>query len=443
MELTDGSRVGVIGGGPSGTLTSYFLLQLAEAVDLRLTLDIYEPRDFTRPGPASCNMCGGIVSESLVQLLAIEGINLPPSIVQRGIDSYVLHTDEDTTEIRTPLPEMRIAALFRGSGPKGAEPGAWESFDGFLLGLACEKGATHVPSRVAQVRREDDGLVICTKSGSEQRYDFVVGAVGVNTGAQLFQDLGSPCRTARTAKASVAEILVGREKVEENLGSSMHAFLLDIPGLEFAALIPKGEYVTACILGREVDAELISRFMGSSPVRGCLPAEHHDKPPACRCLPRLNVLGASPPFGDRFVLVGDCGVSRLYKDGIGAAYRAAKACASAAVLHGISAEDLRVHYWPQCRRMAWDNRIGKVMFGAAAFFRKLGFLRRAMHRMVRRDQAGDRTPYMSMILWDMFTGSAPYKDILLRGMLPQFWVPFAIECAKAFLAGPGRGPDSP
>ena len=102
MRLSDGSRVGVIGGGPGGTLTSYFLLQLAEMVDLQLLVDVYEPRDFTRPGPPGCNMCGGIISESLIQLLAVEGINLPPSIVQRGIDSYVLHTDDEATEIRTP-----------------------------------------------------------------------------------------------------------------------------------------------------------------------------------------------------------------------------------------------------------------------------------------------------------------------------------------------------
>jgi len=78
MELKDGSRIGVIGGGPAGFLVSYFLLEMAERIGLKLELDIYEPRDYSRSGPAGCNMCGGIISESLVQLLATEGINLPP-----------------------------------------------------------------------------------------------------------------------------------------------------------------------------------------------------------------------------------------------------------------------------------------------------------------------------------------------------------------------------
>jgi len=181
MELSNGSRVVVIGGGPAGSLVSYFLLKMARLVDLQLELDIYEPRDYLLPGPASCNMCGGIISESLVQVLAIEGINLPPSVVQRGIDSYVLHTDLKKVCIRTPLEEMRIAALHRGSGPKGCRPGQWESFDGFLLNLACEKGAIHKRSRVEEIRRENGKPIIRAKGYPEQSYDLVVGEMALFT----------------------------------------------------------------------------------------------------------------------------------------------------------------------------------------------------------------------------------------------------------------------
>src|SRR5574341_2553086 len=79
--LEDRAAVGVIGGGPAGSLFAYFLLSFARRVGLRLEVDVFEPRDFTIVGPAGCNMCGGIVSESLVQALAVEGIDLPPSIV--------------------------------------------------------------------------------------------------------------------------------------------------------------------------------------------------------------------------------------------------------------------------------------------------------------------------------------------------------------------------
>lgn len=49
--LQDGSRVAVIGGGPAGSFFSFFLLKMAEAVDLEIEVDIYEPRAFSRCGP--------------------------------------------------------------------------------------------------------------------------------------------------------------------------------------------------------------------------------------------------------------------------------------------------------------------------------------------------------------------------------------------------------
>jgi len=116
LKLEDGSRVAVVGGGPAGSFFSYFLLEMATPVGMDIHVDIYEPRDFDQPAPRGCNMCGGIISETLVQNLATEGINLPPTVVQRGIDSYVLHMDVGSVRIATPLQEMRIGAVTRGSG---------------------------------------------------------------------------------------------------------------------------------------------------------------------------------------------------------------------------------------------------------------------------------------------------------------------------------------
>jgi len=130
LFLHHGSRVAVIGGGPAGSLFTYFLFEMAERIGTELAVDIYEPRDFTKAGPQGCNMCGGIISESLVQLLATEGINLPSTVVQRGIDSYVLHMDVGTVRIEPTHREKRIAAVHRGAGPRGVGESRWHSFDG-------------------------------------------------------------------------------------------------------------------------------------------------------------------------------------------------------------------------------------------------------------------------------------------------------------------------
>jgi hypothetical protein len=60
----------------------------------------------------------------------------------------------------------------------------------------------------------------------------------------------------------------------------------------------------------------------------------------------LPVGAVARPFLDRLGLLGDCGVNRLYKDGIGGAYRMAKAAAKTAVFVGISAADFEKHYLP-------------------------------------------------------------------------------------------------
>src|SRR5512135_3740505 len=119
LELRDGCRVCVVGGGPAGSFFSYFLLQMAETRGVNISLDLYEPRDFSQPGTAGCNMCGGIVSESLVQALATEGIDLGPEVIQRAIDSYSLHMDVGDVRIAPPRMEKRIASVHRGGGPRG------------------------------------------------------------------------------------------------------------------------------------------------------------------------------------------------------------------------------------------------------------------------------------------------------------------------------------
>ena len=111
LMLHDGTRVGVVGGGPAGAFFSYFLLEMAQNVGVDVKLDIYEPRDFSQPGPAGCNMCGGVISESLVLALAAEGIHLPSSVIQRTIDSYVLHLKEGSVLIKMPAREKLNEAL--------------------------------------------------------------------------------------------------------------------------------------------------------------------------------------------------------------------------------------------------------------------------------------------------------------------------------------------
>lgn len=431
LELDSGSHVAVIGGGPAGSFFSYFLLDMAQRVGIDLRVDIYEPRDFSRPGPGGCNMCGGVISESLVQILAAEGINLPPTVVQRGIDSYVLHMDKGNVRIETPLREKRIAVVHRGAGPRGTKETNWRSFDDYLLELAVGKGAQLVRGRVEDLSWKDSRPQVKTQSGLPQTYDLLIAAVGVNAASlKLFERLGLTYKPPRTTKTYICEFFLGQEMVEKYLGSSMHIFLLNIPRLEFAAIIPKGEYVTLCLLGREIDRPLVECFLDAPEVKQCFPPNWHVPQDFCHCSPRINVLGAFQPFADRIVFVGDCGVTRLYKDGVGAAYRTAKAAAKTAIFAGIASNNFHKHYWPVCQGIGTDNKIGKMVFSFTRQIQKLRPASRGILRMVSREQKNESSRrHMSIVLWDTFTGSAPYREVFLRVLNPSFLIRFLWDTA--------------
>jgi flavin-dependent dehydrogenase len=206
----------------------------------------------------------------------------------------------------------------------------------------------------------------------------------------------------------------------------MHIFFLDVPRIESAAIIPKGDYATVCLLGDDIDRKVVDSFFDLDAVRRCFPEDRLPEewawgPGACHCSPRINIREAAVPFADRVVLVGDSGATRLYKDGIGASYRTAKAAARTAIFSGVAAADFERHYLPVYRNITSDNRYGRLLFRVAHRIKAFTPLVNGVARMANREQATDApVKRMSLVLWDMFTGSAPYREIFWRTVNPRF-----------------------
>lgn len=429
LKLNDGDTIGVVGGGPSGTFFSYFTLELAQRFGLEINLEIIEAKDFTCAGPAGCNHCGGIVSESLIQMLSAEGIVLPSEIIKQGIESYTLHLEQGTTVITAPNNEQRIAALFRGGGPKGEEERNTYSFDDHLLRLCESKGAKVIYDRVTDTRREEDGISLTLKSGEVKKYQLVVGAIGLNKKTfTLFHELCPDFVVPRSTKTFISEIKLDESQIEEYFGDSMHVFLLNIPRIKFGALIPKRNYITLVLLGTDIDNDIVQGFLESKAVRDCFPQDIDlNTVIKCQCYPFINVKGAKLAYSDRVVLVGDSSTSKLYKNGIGAAYITAKAAANTAVFHGVSEHDFQKHFMPACKKLQFDNRLGRYIFALTSAIQKSGILKNAVLRMVNREKKVKRERrIMSSMLWDTFTGSAPYNSVFYRFFHPRvmfyfFW----------------------
>lgn len=419
--LEDGSDIAVVGGGPTGSFFSIFALKMARIVGKEIRVTIYEPKDFTKDGPLGCNRCGGIISELLVQTLAVEGITLPESLVQRGINSYKLHTGHGSVYIATPAHEKTIATVYRGGGPKGIIGRGKESFDNFLLSLAKKEGAVHCRERIDRIEYGGNRPVLFSKGKKMQEPDLVVGAMGVKSGTSaLFEDMGFGYRRPETVTAAIAEISMDSTIISEHFGHSVNLFLLPVKGIKFAAMIPKGTYVTLCILGRNLDRDIMNGFINHIVVRNAMPAAAHTI--ACRCLPKMNISAPQKPFADRVVMCGDAGSTRLFKDGMGAAYIMGKAAAKAAVFHGVSNAHFEKEYYPVYKSLITDNRFGKMLFEATDLLKHNSVLTKSMLEVVQREQSGkDDQRRLSSILWDMFTGNERYRNIFYRGVnIPLF-----------------------
>jgi hypothetical protein len=386
-----------------------------------------------KAGPIGCNMCAGIISETLIQSLALDGINLPAEVIQRSMDSYVLHNNVGQVRLDTPDLERRIAAIFRGIGPASEIKGARVGFDGYLLGQAVKKGAKHVPKRVDDINRVGGKIQVSVRGQTAQDYDFLAVATGVNTSAlRLFEKLKLEYQPPRLAQTAIREYNLGEEAVQKHFGQSVHFFVLDLPGLDFAAIVPKSSIVTVCLLGEDLEQGLFEAFLNSPEVKACMPKDWRADEYFCRCSPRINFAGAKHPFADRMVFLGDCGVSRLYKDGIGAAYRVAKTAATAVAFGGISESDLAYSYGRISRSMERDNAIGRAIFRGVDLIKPWRSFGRALLRAMEGEQrqpANNRP--ISGIVWDLFTGSASYRDIAKRLLNPIIWMRFMANLGPA------------
>jgi hypothetical protein len=153
VVLEDGSRVGVIGGGPAGSLFTYSLLTFAEPADLRVDIETEEPREDVGVLPFPARLAGKEIF--LAELSAGEFFG-EMSVFERGP--------------RAELPDMPCWSAGRpspgSSGPRSRRcpralprirppaPGSSPRKDAPLATLQRERTPRPPPICAASVRRD-------------------------------------------------------------------------------------------------------------------------------------------------------------------------------------------------------------------------------------------------------------------------------------------------
>lgn len=410
-QIDDDSKVAIIGGGPAGSFFALYLLHFARMKGIRPEITIYQQRSFDALGPKGCKGCAGIVSLMFLKNIAELELSIPPEVVQSKIDRFAVHSPYGSIDMSNPEKDMQIMSVYRGGGPRISHYEKNVSFDGWLLRQAENRGARVENEAVSRIRV--GSLAEIETGGKRISYDLITLASGVN--ARPIPVEGTQYVRPETRIMAMSELYAGAAEVQFYLGNVAHAFLTPHSGMIFGTLVPKGDFINVSVLSSSKYPVSISDFLNYDIVKERLPSRYEI---ACGCRPRA-VYGLSRNYlADRFVVIGDAAVTRLYKDGIGSSLMAARIAAHTAIYKGVSRRQFELFYRPFCRTMHWNNEWGRLLFSINDKVKRSRIFLQVQQRLIGSEHdKTDRQPF-TQAAWGMFTGIYTYVDIAKKILNP-------------------------
>ncbi len=417
LVLKDGSQIAIIGGGPAGSFFAHFAQKWAIEKGINISITIFDGKDFLQRGPRGCNLCAGVIAESLNEKLKDEGIFLPEERIINRVDGYCLHVNGNSLLLSCAENENNtIATVFRGNGPRFSTFPDIISFDDFLLSWVQDRGAKVINQPVWEIKlprnkKELLGLHFGDKEKSQKfEADLVVGAFGVNTYLmKKIQALGFGYYPPSTLITYQAELKLDREKILEYFGNTIHVYMPKSKAIRYATVIPKGDYITITLIGHQnATKDFLQEFLALEEIRKKIP---HLKP-HCFCYPRIAISPSKKPFTDRLIMIGDASFSRHYKNGIESAFITAQLAANTAFCTGISTSSISHSYYKQAKKLIIkDNTYGQLLFSINDIISSIPLLTQSHLSLAKRTPDKGSSRKLRLILWNMFTGNIPYKDI--------------------------------
>ncbi len=428
--IKDGSQIVIVGGGPAGSFFAYFALKKAKEKGIKIDITIFEGKNFCQNGPRGCNMCPGVISEKLYGELKRSDMLPPDRCVQKEVKGYYFHTHDGCVDVQNPKPsaDKKILTVFRGDGPMFSQQTESRSFDNFLLRHVEIMGANVSSDIVSNIifpsNKKEQVKVYFGKKGSWRimKADLVVGAFGLNTGMiEKVRRLGIGYCPPKTVRACQAEIYVGSRNKSKYLNNRIHVFSLGIKPITYASFTPRGDYITVTLVGKtDLNKAHLIEFLNHPVVRRTFPEEGWKLPKDyCICFPRINVTQARHPFADRFVVVGSAGISRYYKHGIESAFVTSRIAVNSVFKSGISENAFRKGYYkPVMKILGSDNLYGRWVFGINDYITSRKRISAGYFSFLKSDKKSSVAKMQFEILWNMFTGSIPFKKLFIKVFNP-------------------------
>ena len=455
MKLKNGSDVVIVGGGPSGTFSSILLSEYASQKDMHLNITILEKKSFLTEGPGGCNLCAGVVSSSLLDKLSEMNIKLPKHVIRREIHGYVFKMHNESLELEDK--DKHIACVYRGNGPRKSDQKRIISFDYFLKDEAVKRGVNFVNTNVTSIKPPsslEEKVKIHTEvpgKGNKDVYEagLLVGALGMQ-GARILEKAGFGYRRAETVRLAQVEVPMEGEKINKLFGQYIHTYPFCIPGIRFIAITPKRRYITVTAIsmnvsGKENDITIREKlkefldgfhnYIGDKTLSGT--DEGGDvqngikimEEPTCYCVPHIPYGDSRQPYGDRIVIVGDAAYSRLYKNGIEAAFTTADMAARTALEYGCSKKIFRKYYHKKADVMFnKDNRHAKIIFAINDIMSCSDEISKELMKIA--NSSTENGEILKRVFWSLFSGDRSYKEIFYDALRPSLLLNLGIATAK-------------
>ncbi len=453
--LKNGDKVVVIGGGPAGSFFAIHLLRKAKASNKHIDVIIVEKKKqlhqidspWIRLG---CNFCAGGISPRLYSILKEEKIDIPQEIIQEEFTHIWIQGLWKNVPLRV-AKDTSMLSVFRGSLPhKRRDKG--EGFDAILLKTALKEGAHILSEEVQSIRYNASGRLQVILKGPKVGNqfldaDFVVVSTGINASKtqdenpliQSIKKINPDYKSVSVRKSFIFELDVGRDYLKRYMNKEVYFIEYGSKSLplEHIALIPKQNYLTVALIGECIDKaaqgdrqRIIREFFLLPHIQRILP--HIDKPESfvvCMCAPLLTVGPAKFPYANRLAIIGDAAGTRLYKDGLYAAYITAKALAETILSEGIDRRTLAKEYGIALKWLAEENRYGRLVFRWIRLTFSTALLSRIVYQtfateMKLREES--QRP-LGRILYKVACGTADYREIF-KGM-------FSLSVLRSILIG--------
>jgi len=387
--LKNNDVVVIIGGGPAGTGCAIKLKKLAAQKGINSRIIVYEGKRFEKK--SYYNQCLGVISPPLDKIMEEElGIPFPWEIVQKKIDGYFIHSDNNVVKLSG---EHEPSYACRRV-----------EFDNYLFEKAKEMGIEIISARVTDLDFSSDGIMVYSESNNIKA-DIVIGAFGLDDGmAKIFERL-TPYRQPKFLSSIVTKIHPG-EKAMKQFGNYLHAFLpSSLPHVEFGAITPKGNHLSLNIAGKKVDSVMMDKFLNLPSVREALPYNLDNFLPHLYYFKgKFPTLPAKGVSGDRYVMVGDAaGLNRPFKGkGINSAVITGIRAAEVILNQGISKEAFQ-EYLKSCSELTDDIPYGKIVRYLTIQSSKHGFLD-SIFEVAKKEQN------LKQAFFNIVSGQETYKN---------------------------------